>query len=417
MVVKLKMGASIRGALSYNEQKLSNGKAQLLMASGFGCDIDRLGFTEKLRRFQLLNRRDRNIRTNTVHLSINFPPEEILSDEKMREIAVDYMTRIGFAEQPFLVYRHTDTHHQHFHIVTTSIQADGNHIVLNNLGRDKSEPARKAIERSFGLIQAECRKSKKFDLTSTLWFRPAEYGKMETKLAITNIVGSVVNSYKFASLEEFNVILRQFNVIADRGLPGSRLHTTGGLVYKLLDSDGRKIGVPIKASDIYKKPMLAQLEKKFPGNQVKKAGLLAKVQNSVLTTLHTCQTAAELALRLKKRGILLHFDRDKHGIVQSVHFIDQYNKVVFSNRDLGISLEEMFQFNLMESKQMPSRPGQRISSEATGERVRDAPDFSGLGTLSTAGVMHILFRQEYGNPGPDSDMPKKKKKRKKGPSI
>jgi hypothetical protein len=417
MVVKLKMGSSIRGALSYNEQKVGSGKAQLLLASGFGCDIERLGFTEKLTRFQLLNRRDRNIRTNTVHLSINFPPEEILSDEKMREIAADYMARIGFGEQPFLVYRHTDAHHQHFHIVTTSIQADGNHIILNNLARDKSEPARKAIERHFGLIQAETRKRNNLGLEGSAQLRPAEYGKAETKLAITNIVGTVINSYKFGSLDEFNMVLRQFNVVADRGLPGSRLYNTGGLVYKLLDREGRKVGVPIKASDIYKKPMLRELEKKFLGNKVKKAGLVGKVQNSVLATLQTCRTVTDLATRLKRRGILLHFDQDKMGTIQSVHFIDQFNKVVFSNQDLKISLEDLSNLKIADTEQMTNRSEQRMPRESSTQKLRDVPDFGGLGTLSTAGVMHILFRQDFGSPGPAPEMQKKKKKRKKGPSF
>jgi hypothetical protein len=44
-----------------------------------------------------------------------------------------------------------------------------------------------------------------------------EYGHAETKRSIANIVNAVRHQYKFASLPEFNAILLQYNVVADRG--------------------------------------------------------------------------------------------------------------------------------------------------------------------------------------------------------
>lgn len=41
----------------------------------------------------------------------------------------------------------------------------------------------------------------------------------------------------------------------------------GGLVYRLLNEYGKKIGVPIKASSIYNKPTLFFLQKKFQENE------------------------------------------------------------------------------------------------------------------------------------------------------
>jgi hypothetical protein len=45
----------------------------------------------------------------------------MLSKEKITEIAVEYMDKIGFGEQPYLVYQHFDSGHTHLHIVTTNI--------------------------------------------------------------------------------------------------------------------------------------------------------------------------------------------------------------------------------------------------------------------------------------------------------
>ena len=64
----------------------------------------------------------------------------------MNTIADTYMRMIGFGQQPYLVYEHKDAGHQHIHIVTTNIRADGSKIDMNNIGRNQSEKARKTIE-------------------------------------------------------------------------------------------------------------------------------------------------------------------------------------------------------------------------------------------------------------------------------
>ena len=46
MVVRIKTGKSIKGALNYNENKVRQGVADIILASGFACDINDLGFSE-----------------------------------------------------------------------------------------------------------------------------------------------------------------------------------------------------------------------------------------------------------------------------------------------------------------------------------------------------------------------------------
>ena len=62
--------------------------------------------------------------------------------------------------------------------------------------------------------------------------------------------------------QELNAVLKQYNVLADRGSDKSRIFQGGGLVYRILDEDGKPVGVPIKASDFYNKPTLKFLEEK-----------------------------------------------------------------------------------------------------------------------------------------------------------
>src|SRR5438552_1899376 len=131
MYAKIKPTGNIHEVLRYNEAKLKKGKAECLVSENFVKDLWQLTERDKLDR--LLQRTSLNEFTdkNIFHISVNFSPEEKISDEKMRMLAKRYMEGIGFERQPYLVYRHYDSGHPHFHIVTTNILASGKRIKTN----------------------------------------------------------------------------------------------------------------------------------------------------------------------------------------------------------------------------------------------------------------------------------------------
>jgi hypothetical protein len=389
----------MRGALSYNEQKVYKGEANILLASGFSCDISDLGFSEKLRRFQSLIERNEKVMTNTLHLSINFPSDEALSDSKMQQIAMEYMDKIGFADQPFLVYKHKDANHPHFHIITTNIRNDGSSISFHNLGKEKSEPARKAIEAQFGLIPAESRKKQQtIPMTS-----------------IANIVGEVVRSYKFSSFEEFNAILRQYNIAADQGLPGSRLRQMNGLIYSLLDKDGYKTGPPIKASRIYGKPTIKTLQRKFAANEVKKAGIRSSVKEAIEIALARSKTARKFAENLKRNNISLQINQDSLGIIQRIYFIDHRKKAVYTHQDLNMQPNDIYRLRAEEFNK-------NVAFEKNSKDPPDGGKSNSLSILpfethSAGALIHALLAPYYSPPDSGEPVTKKKKKKRNGPSL
>src|SRR5215831_14380460 len=156
MVAKITTPHSIKRALNYNEQKVQKGKAELLFAGNYLQTREELNFYSKLERFEKLIEKN-SAKTNTLHISLNFDPSEKLSKEKLVGIANLYMSKIGFGNQPYLVYEHRDAGHPHIHIVTTSIQENGKRINTYNIGKNQSEKARKEIEVEFGLVNAASR--------------------------------------------------------------------------------------------------------------------------------------------------------------------------------------------------------------------------------------------------------------------
>src|SRR3954463_8697867 len=222
MVAVIHASSSLRNALNYNEQKVKEQNATCLAAVNYPKDVEDLTFYQKLNRLQ--NQADLNIKTkiNSVHISLNFDPSEKLSEEKLKEISDTYLQKIGFENQPYLLYQHHDAGHPHVHIVTTNIKADGRRIELHNLGKIQSEKARKEIENDYGLVKAENMKSKPYELKSA-YNQKVQYGLTDSRRAITNVLDNVLNTYRYTSLAELNAVLQQYNVLADRGNEGSRV--------------------------------------------------------------------------------------------------------------------------------------------------------------------------------------------------
>src|SRR5215210_522701 len=143
MVAVIKTGHSINRILSYNENKVKEGKAELLSAVNYPIDAEKISFNHKLNLLLKQASLNENVTRNSVHISLNFDTSEKISKEQLKEISESYMQKIGFREQPYLVYQHFDAGHPHIHIVTTNVQASGKRIDLHNIGRNQSELARK----------------------------------------------------------------------------------------------------------------------------------------------------------------------------------------------------------------------------------------------------------------------------------
>jgi hypothetical protein len=331
MVAKIISGKSIKGALNYNENKVSKNKATLIGENNFQKDAKHLTFHEKLFRLQDLASRNVRVKTNTVHISLNFASGETLAKEKLNAIASDYMKGIGFARQPYLVYQHSDTGHPHIHIVTTNIQSNGERISLHNLGRTKSEETRKEIEQKYDLVPAESKKQA-IDITRV---SKVEYGSCETKSAIGNVVKAIISEYKFTSIAEFNMVLKNYNVVADRGAKGSIMYKKQGMLYWALDKNETKVGVPIKASALVGKPTLKKLEKVFEANKESRKPFKNQLKSKLDEILLTKATQSGFERSLANKHIEVAFRQNDTGKLYGVTFVDHNTKTVFKGSDLG----------------------------------------------------------------------------------
>lgn len=323
--------------LHYNENKVREKEAEVLSAQNFLKDAERLSFSDKLRTFEKFTSLNERATTNTLHVSLNFDPSDILGSYKLVEIAKTYMERIGFVEQPYVIYQHHDTGHPHIHIVSTNIRRDGSRISMHNLGRNESEKARKEIEIQFGLIKAEGKNLEDVLEMTPISTQKVAYGKSSTKRAISNVLGLVINQYKYSSLPELNAVLKLYNVLADRGEKGSRIYDGGGLVYYVLDERGKKISAPIKASAFYMKPTLKNLETKFEENDRLKLPHVKRLRTAIDYALLKKSGAGlqQWIDELNKERISVVLRQNKEGVIYGLTYVDHKTKCVFNGSDLG----------------------------------------------------------------------------------
>ncbi len=322
----------MRGILIYNESKAEKSEAKIILASGFAVDIDRLNLDQKIHRFKNLTELNPTVKTNAMHISLNFDASDKLDPAKLQQIAQAYMEQIGFGEQPYIAYQHLDAAHPHIHIATTLMQKDGKRKYTHNMGRLVSEPARKKIEIDFNLVIAEGRKQR-----NTLTIKPAVYGHKPTKQTINSIVLLVRQNYAFTSLAEFNAILGQFNISADRGNEETIMFEKKGLQYSILDEKRIPIGVPIKASSFYDQPTLKNLEKDFRAGMEKRKPLKENLKKRIDWVLQKYNTVTRNTLvnELAKQQIGIVFRQNEKGIIYGLTFVDHKLKTVFNGSDLG----------------------------------------------------------------------------------
>jgi hypothetical protein len=336
MVAVIHQSSSLRNILNYNEHKLKEGKAVCLEASGFIKGASDLNFFEKLHRLEKLTELNQRTKVNSLHISLNFDPSEQFSDERLREIATAYMDKIGFGEQPYLLYKHSDAGHPHVHLVTTNIKSDGKAITLHNLAKIKSKQARLEIEKEFKLVPAERSKQQETFRLKPVNAAKVDYGKTETKRAIGNVLNKVIAEYQFASLPELNAVLGLYNIVADTGGEGSRVKQHEGLVFRILDEEGNKAGTPIKASLFHSKPTLKNLKVKFTEKAVKKEPLKPRLKNAIdLLLLQGKMDLSGLIAALKKEGIDVVIRQNKDGVIYGITYVDHRQKAVFNGSDLG----------------------------------------------------------------------------------
>ena len=250
MVANIRSGSSPGGALYYNKEKVDKGEAEVLFWQKMLEPFDRYGrldidaCMESFMPYLEANRRT----TNTVfHASLNPSPEDKLTEDQLRDIAREYMERMAYGEQPYIIFKHKDISREHLHIVSLRVDERGRKLPHDFEARRSMEILRD-LERKYGLHPSV----KGQELTDREGLRKVNYPEGNVKQQVSSVIRSCLRNYKCSSYGEFRTLLELFNVSAEErtGTAGGRSYA--GIVYGALTDDGYGIGTPFKSSRIGK---------------------------------------------------------------------------------------------------------------------------------------------------------------------
>lgn len=133
MIAKITSGSSIYGAVSYNQNKVNAGEAKVIHSHKMIVPRDENRealFNKTLLSFEPYLQTNRRTKKPVIHVSLNPSIEDVLDEYKLARISDDYMRQLGYGDQPYIVYLHTDINRKHIHIVSLRINEDG--VKLND---------------------------------------------------------------------------------------------------------------------------------------------------------------------------------------------------------------------------------------------------------------------------------------------
>jgi hypothetical protein len=320
----------------YNEKKVARGVAEFLHARNYLQNDKDLTIAEKLDRINQRNDLNTRAETKTYHIFISFhASEKSLTNATMQKIADRYMTGVGLADYPHLVYRHYDTHTPHLHIVTSLIGPDGRRFNTDDFAILHSNPTRLAIEKEFNLVPAQAKNRTQQQEQKSTETRRFAGGRDATITQIDKVVSAVMRDYKYGSLPEFNAILRGHNVLVETGGPNSKTHKYNGAYYIGTDDQGRKITPPIKASQLPSRPMLSTLKAHFAPNIEARKQDLPTLRNKVNEALDNNPGSLRILVDdLHRQGVdLVTYQRGRQ--VYGLTYVDHTTRIAANGEDLG----------------------------------------------------------------------------------
>jgi hypothetical protein len=123
-------------AVNYNEKKVKQGSAGLVYFENFGNLQDRTEISkEEFKKYlQDYSARNTKIRNPVFHATCSCKNKE-LSHTQLKDTALEIMQKLGYSENPILIYEHHDTKNNHVHIVTSRVGVNGKKIKDNFEGK------------------------------------------------------------------------------------------------------------------------------------------------------------------------------------------------------------------------------------------------------------------------------------------
>ena len=331
MIAKISSTENLGGALGYNFKKVQHNEAAVLCVNELRKGFDGTFQMDKvLADMQKAIPEQCRTKKTVFHCSLNPHPDEKLSDERLTQIAKEYMEALGYGNQPYIVFKHNDIAREHIHIVSLRVDFDGNKINDKFEGR-RSKKITNALEKKYNLIP-----SSKVSERTTTETPKVNVVQGNIKEQVANTVRSAMKHYTFCSLGELNAVLRKYNLAVEEVKTEYRGKQYDGLVYVPTDDKGNKVSTPIHASDIGRGVGYTAVQNRMQKSKQMVKPLIPTVRRKVLEVMRTSpHTEERLRQRLEKQGLQVVIRKNDNGRIYGITFIDDEKGIALNGSRLG----------------------------------------------------------------------------------
>ena len=415
MVAKISVGSSLYGAIAYNGEKINEAQGRLLTANRIYNDgSGTVDINKAMEGFLTFLPSQMKVEKPVVHISLNPHPEDVLTDAELQDIAREYLEKMGFGNQPYLVFKHEDIDRHHLHIVTVRVDENGKCISdRNNYYRSKQ--ITRELEKKYGLHDAE-RRSRRLDMP----LRKVDASAGDVKKQVGNTLKALNGQYRFQTMGEYRALLSLYNLTVEEARGNVRGREYHGLVYSVTDDEGNKVGNPFKSSLLGKSVGYEAVQSKFARSkqEVKDRKLADMTKRTVLSVLQGTYDKDKFVSRLKEKGIDTVLRYTEEGRIYGVTFIDHRTGCVLNGSRMGKelsanALQEHFTLPYAGQPSIPlSIPADAADDthKAHGQTAYDREEVSGgMGLLTPEGPAVDAEEEAF-----IRAMKRRKKKKRKG---
>lgn len=425
MIAKIGRSANLYGALAYNNLKVEQENGQILLANKIIETANgQYSVAQLAQSFATYLIANRQTEKHTLHISLNPDPKDNVSDDKFRQMAEQYMREMGYGDQPFVVFKHTDIDRTHIHIVSVCVDENGVKI-SDKFEKMRSMKLCRELEKQHGLIPAAEKERNQNDKI----FRPVDYRAGDVKSQIASVVRHLPNYYKFQTLGEYNALLSLFNITTEKIEGELQGKPQQGLLYIPLNEKGGRVGHPFKASLFGKDAGLPALESHFAKckTALRDSPTKQTLKSAVTIALKTTNSEQEFKKQLAEQGINVVVRRNDTGRIYGITFIDHNSKSVWNGSRLSKELSantfnDYWNNNIKPEIKEVVQPQPKISQSSTTEDLPDEKphhlfDFSHFAEKHEdsliEGLGGLLIPEAQGEDYEEQDFANRMKKKKK----
>lgn len=331
MVIKIpkKQPTSFRTVITYNLSKVFAEQGKIIYAKEIAADSIENALA-CLNPYLEINSRMKK-ENRIFSCSINPHPEDKVSDETFKKIAIEFMTKMGYGNQPYLAIKHTDTGRTHMHIIAPRIDITGKKID-DSFERRKTQQILQELELKYNLVQT----AKHNENQSEEILIPLELDKGDQKKQMAIILKRIIPKAQYLSIGELNCILERYNLMAEETRATSQGKNYDGIIYFALDEQGNKIGPPIKGSAIARGVGIWAIRNKIKKNKSEIKPELNELRTKIDRAMEFKPTSEEeFKAALTLEGVRVKFRHTDKGRIYGVTFIDDDKLTAVNGSRLG----------------------------------------------------------------------------------